>query len=522
MWVVGGEKTDGKTTMLLNGPQMAFYVPAYHHEVGLHGAGFDIVGTAPVGYPAILFGHNKNITFGATAAGGNTTDIFILKLARDQYHYVHNGQVLDMQKRTETIKVRGGPPVTVDVYRSIYGPVFQWGDGFAVTKERAWEGKAVESLIGWIDCTKAHNFSQFAEGLTKCAMPANRTYADKMGNIGYIHNGRFPIRHPEVDTRLPTPGTGEYDWQGYHPFSWNPKILNPSQGFLANWNNRPSLNYPSGDKIWNSYDRVYRIIKDLKSKKKITFEDMKKINEDIGFIHLTADYFMPYFLNGIGGNLDPQMTEAINRLVSWNRYQVDNNHDGYYDDPGLTIWNQWYAEALKATLQDDLGPNYYRDDSLFLHVLQGDKSDVALSRDYLNGVALSGMLRESLSTALSALKAQFGTDIMSLWLTKTKRHVFQTNNFLGISQGEVKVRDLHQEMNRGTQNHIVVLGRGRVTGVNVNPPGEIGFIHPNGTPSPHYSDQLDIFEDYKGYKPMLHDKDQVLSNLELVEFIVVD
>jgi penicillin amidase len=353
------------------------------------------------------------------------------------------------------------------------------------------------------------------------ALSINWTYADKMGNTGYIHNGRYPIRHPDVDVRLPSPGTGEYEWLGYHPFCWNPKCKNPARGFMANWNNRPSVDFPSGDRIWNSYQRVYRIIDDLKSKPTVSFQDMKDINKDIGFIHLDAIYFSPYFLNNIGGGLDQQMTEAINKLNIWDKYQVDENDDGKYDAPGLTIWNRWWSEAIKATLQDELGSTYYNDASLFLHLLQGSDSNIPLSRDYLNGIPVSVMLQNSLETALSALQTQFGTSNMDLWLTPRREHTFNPNNFLGIPQALIPVRNLRQNMNRGTENHIVKLGRGDVSGVNINPPGQSGFVAPDGTPSPHYADQLDMFEDYKGYKPMLHDIGQVLSNLESTESITI-
>lgn len=522
-WMVGGGKTEGKETLFLNGPQHSFYVPAYLHEVGLHGAGYDLVGTTSPGYLAVLFGHNNNIVWGSTAGVGDNVDMFVLKLQGDPYHYVYNGQIVEMKKRTETIRVKGGAPQSVDVHRSVYGPVSSWStDGkYAFTKKRAWEGSCLKSWTGWLDCTKAHNFSQFAQGASKMALSINWGYADKMGNIGYIHNGRYPIRHPDVDVRLPSPGTGEYDWMGYHPFSWNPKCTNPKRGFMANWNNRPSIDFPSGDRVWNTYQGVYRIIDDLKSKSKVTFQDMKDINKDIGFIHLQADYFLGHFLNNIGGGLDPQMTEAINKLTMWDKYQVDVNDDGKYDAPGLTIWNRWWSEAIKATLLDELGSTYYNDTSLFLHVLQGSASNIPLSRDYLNAVSVSVMLQNTLKTALSALQIQFGTNNMDLWLTPRREHTFSPNNFLGIPQAPIPVRNLRQYMNRGTENHIVKLEKGEVSGVNINPPGQSGFVDPDGIPSPHYADQLDMFEDYKGYKPMLRDIGQVLSNLESTEYITI-
>ncbi|MCP4157756.1 MAG: hypothetical protein GY757_59150, partial [bacterium] len=195
MWAVAGAKTEGrKEALFINGPQMGFFNPAYLHEVGIHGAGYDVVGTSPVGYPFVEFGHNKTATWGSTAGFGDTVDLFILDLVNDDYHYLHNGQVMEMESRTEVIKVRGGDTITITAYRSCYGPVFAWGDdGHAYTKQRSWEMKLLESLAGWIDSTKAKNFTQFLAGASKMAISINWMYADKKGNIGYLITGRYPI-----------------------------------------------------------------------------------------------------------------------------------------------------------------------------------------------------------------------------------------------------------------------------------------------------------------------------------------
>jgi penicillin G amidase len=58
-------------------------------------------------------------------------------------------------------------------------------------------------------------------------------------------------------------------------------------------------------------------------------------------------------------------------------------------------------------------------------------------------------------------------------------------------------------MYRGTQDQIIRFSNGRVANSeNINPPGQSGFVHPNGNSSPQFDDQLDLFEDFKGYKPM--------------------
>lgn len=51
IWVVGKAKADGANAILLNGPQFGWFNPAYTYGIGLHGAGFDLVGNTPSPIP---------------------------------------------------------------------------------------------------------------------------------------------------------------------------------------------------------------------------------------------------------------------------------------------------------------------------------------------------------------------------------------------------------------------------------------------------------------------------------------
>ena len=58
------------------------------------------------------------------------------------------------------------------------------------------------------------------------------------------------------------------DWDGMLPFSTNPQVYNPRQGFIANWNNQPMRGYPSTDLfaiVWGQADRYAEIETRLKA-----------------------------------------------------------------------------------------------------------------------------------------------------------------------------------------------------------------------------------------------------------------
>lgn len=127
--IVGRKKAEGALSILMNGPQFGWYTPSYVYSVGLHGAGFDLVGNTPYGYPVVLFGHNGDIAWGSTWGAGDIIDIYREKLNPDNpEEYWHNGRYMPMEKRLETIEVKGGEAVQFPVYRTVHGPVIRVDD----------------------------------------------------------------------------------------------------------------------------------------------------------------------------------------------------------------------------------------------------------------------------------------------------------------------------------------------------------------------------------------------------------
>jgi acyl-homoserine lactone acylase PvdQ len=61
-----------------------------------------------------------------------------------------------------------------------------------------------------------------------------------------------------VDPRLPTKGTGEYEWKGFLPPSRHPQVVDPASGVLVNWNNRPAKRFGAADDNW-AYGSTQRV-----------------------------------------------------------------------------------------------------------------------------------------------------------------------------------------------------------------------------------------------------------------------
>lgn len=237
LWSTRPERVQDGSTVLINGPQFGWYNPAYTYGIGLHGAGFDVVGNTPFAYPIVLFGTNSEIAWGATAGPQDVVDMYQEKLnpARaDQYWF--NNAWRTMEQRKERIQVRGQADREMTIWRTVHGPVmqFDYEQGAAYSKKRSWDGYEVQSLLAWLNVAKARNWTEFLDQASKMAISINWYYADKHGNIGYVSPAFLPQRPADQDIRVPAKGDGSMEWQGIKSFDSIPKAYNPPQGYLVN------------------------------------------------------------------------------------------------------------------------------------------------------------------------------------------------------------------------------------------------------------------------------------------------
>lgn len=547
MWIVGNGKARDARAIMLNGPQFGWFAPAYTYDVGLHGAGFDLIGNTPFGYPCILFGHNGKISWGATAGFGDDVDIYAEKLdPANPNRYFHDGKWHDMEKRVETIRVKGAAPVTQTVYRTVHGIVIRRDDKqqIAYAKARAWDGLEVQSLLAWTHQAQAQDWRSWTAQASKQALTINWYYADASGNIGYVHSGAYPARRPGHDPRLPVPGTGEWDWKGLLPFSTNPQIYNPKQGWIANWNNSPEKGYPASDLfafLWGAADRVVEIDERIKSHEKLGVDDMWQILKDTSAADVNRRFFAP-FIERATANLPATdaRRELAAQLTAWDGLNRNPQHEGHYDTAGSAIMDAWLTAMLKRTLGEVVPAPYNKwymasgyatpqdgptgsvnigvGAKVLYEALLGDKAGVPQRFDIFNGKRPDDVILAALDDAITALKTTLGPD-MSAWRTPTVPLTFRASNFFGVPQADANeaVR-LPVFMNRGTENDLIVFGvkHGEVDAYDVAAPGESGFVAPDGAPSPHYADQVEMYATF-GRKPWWRDVAEVNRTTKSIE-----
>jgi penicillin amidase len=252
-WVLSARRSMRARAMLYGGPQMGFTTPSTLLEVQLKGgeSKLDVRGMTFAGAPAVLIGYNRHLAWTSSTGVGDNLDTYIEALCNagggPSSGYFFNGACIPFEARLEVINVRDASPETLPVLRSVHGPVIDLSlpDGVAVSQKRAHGMREMETELGFGRLAEARNLAAFAAAVDLIVTSHNLLYADQRGNIAYWQAGEVPERPAGSDPRLPLPGTGEAEWPG--GVLPTPRSINPAQGWLANWNNKPSQDFDNAD-----------------------------------------------------------------------------------------------------------------------------------------------------------------------------------------------------------------------------------------------------------------------------------
>lgn len=517
-FVLGPDKVSGANAILVNGPQFGWFVPSYVYSIGLHGAGFDIVGNTPFAYPVILFAHNGDIAWGSTWGAGDIVDIFRENINPDNAdEYLYKGSYRKFQKRSETIAVRNGVDRTIQVQRSVHGQITSTDEtnGIAYARKRAWDGNEIETLLAWMHAGRASSYAEWLEYVEKPALNINWYYADRAGNIGYAFIGHYPQRADGHDNRLTANGDGSMDWQGRQPFSTNPRVLNPRKAYIANWNNKPGEGVLNPDEFWYSWfraDRVDYLHVAIESQDEFTAEQAWQLIESSSHADVIAPYFLELIAEAAAKKGNEQLSQVSTLLQKWDRQSRDQDRDGYYDGPETLIFQTFLATLLEQVLADDLGaafdkfattgyPAPGKPTGSGVNIGTGVKTLVEAlhgktAYDFLNGGDAVDVVAHAMSSSFAELQKEHGMEL-SAWRMPVAPRPYRTRNFLGIPQTtEDNSMQAAIEQNRGTENNMMVMSDDGVIAYEVISPGQSGFISSTGEKSRHYDDQFELYDSF--------------------------
>ena len=536
LWSTQPHRVKENATMLINGPQFGWYNPSYTYGIGLHGAGFDAIGNTPFAYPIILFGTNGTTAWGATAGPQDVVDMYQEQLdpTRPNY-YLFNGQYRAMTERKERIQVKNQADTIITVQSTVHGLVSQVDtkNNIAYSKKRSWDGYEVQSLLAWVNVAKAKDWTEFLAQAEKMAISINWYYADKNGNIGYVSPGFLPKRPANQDIRIPAIGDGSMEWEGIYDFNATPKAYNPAQGYLSNWNNRPGPDKTNTDTYFWSYgDRVNELNSQYDQKEKFSLAELWDFNKVASYQDVNWRYFKPH-LEAMHAQLSPEH-EAYNTLallLSWNG--AETNDHGKNTHSGRLIFKTWLEEMYKLTLnpivpsahqaaytqtgfmsstgQNPGSTNLSMGTKVILRALALEQNPDPARFNVFGEQGSMKTMQTALHNAHQRLITEYGNDTAQ-WKLPTSIKLFSSKNFTGTPQTSPEnTFQITGYQNRGTENNRIVFQGNAVEFCDAMPPGQSGFIDQQGKRSPHYDDQLQMYENFE-CKSVAFDKSEIDRN----------
>jgi len=512
-FAVSPEKSESGVAMLYGGPQMGFSCPESIHEVDLNSdEDLHVIGIAIAGMPAVFIGHNRELAWTITSArAGDNLDIYVESLCEGGTSYRYLGECLPFERRIETIQVQGSDPLELEVLRTVHGPVISRQGDSAFSQKRAHWMNEIQTVSAWVGFDRATDLASFQAQVDRGTMSFNALYADRRGNIAYFFGGLNPVRPPGYDLRLPFPGDGSAEWTG--ALRPNPYVINPEQGWLANWNNKPTVDYDSGD--YDTFGKMHRandLFARLSGARDISLALMEDIPKDIARIKVFAPgtkghtgrearFLKPYLLGALDAvpPSHPVAPAARGVVESWEGSSFLDAVESTTLQSGGLIFSAWLNRLIQNTFSDVLGSHAREADSnVLLHALDfafTGYSGVPPSRDYFSGTDPNVAMSRAFDEAVAALVEAQGDD-PTAWTAPRGDTVFRH-----LLAGEVG--RIPQAGNRTTYGQIVILNP-VISGENIFSLGQSGrvrLVDAQKQLDPHFRDLLPIFRNFQ-YKVM--------------------
>ena len=360
-WVVAGSKTESGEPLLADDPHLGLSSPSIWYQMHLQSPEQNVSGVIFAGIPGVILGHNEHIAWGVTNVNPDVQDLYIETVnPENPYEFEYDGKWYEAEVRDEPIKIKGGDVIDFEVITTKHGPVISnvmlENEKPSAVFSMQWTAleptRELQAVVGF---NKATNWKEFEEALLDFNAPAqNFVFADKAGTIAYKANGNVPIRK-KGNAELPVPGnSSEYGWIGYIPYDELPRVVNPSEGYVATANNEVvGEEYPYHlSNIWAQQYRYERIVELLESKEKLSVKDMKDIQMDAK--NLYAVEFLPSLLETLkASKIANEYADALAILEEWNYFDT-------VDQSTPLIFHHLMANLKESLFIDEMPEDLYK------------------------------------------------------------------------------------------------------------------------------------------------------------------
>jgi len=334
--VAPSRSADGATRLLVNSHQpftgpLAWYEAVIQTDEGWHVAG----GFFPGG-PFMLHGHNAHLGWASTVNNPDLADVFQLTVnPANREEYRLDGAWKRFESHWVEIKVKradgGFDVMRKEIARSLHGPVVRNDRGvFAIRYAGMGEIRQNEQYFAM---NKARNLAEWKAAMVMGVLPSiNYVYGDGKGNVGYVHNGRYPVRKEGVDWSGVVPGDrSDLIWTAQLPFAKIPQVWNPKSGWVFNANNTPFQATSETDNLkpetvsktlglqTNMTNRAWRALETYGADPSITAEEFEAYKYDLTFSTRSDLAKALTLLGALNAKDDADLAAAQALLKDWDR-----------------------------------------------------------------------------------------------------------------------------------------------------------------------------------------------------------
>jgi acyl-homoserine lactone acylase PvdQ len=365
--LVGANRSTTGRPLFVAGPQIGYFYPGLTLEADVKGPGFEARGVySPANPGAILIGRGPDFAWSLTSAGSDLIDEYVETLCGgSRTRYRHKGRCRTMGSvDAGTIVGQGSVRYRTTVHGPVTGYATVGGKPVAISRKRSSFGRDILWQVGFRRATmnRIRGTRSFVDAFATSPFTFNVGYADDR-DIAIFSAGRLPQRDRRVDPRLPTRGTGEYEWDGFLPKAKLPQQVNSPRGTLLNWNNKPVPGFAAADNTW-SYGSLHRVTLLEAGIAKRAKHDLASVTgamnaaatQDLRSFALT-----PTLSTLLRGGTAPsaraqRMLELLEGWQAGGSSRLDRDEDGFMEAGGApAIMDAFYPHLVDAVLGPALG-----------------------------------------------------------------------------------------------------------------------------------------------------------------------
>jgi penicillin amidase len=341
-WVISGDLTASGKVILANDPHRGVTNPSLRYMVHLDAPGWTAIGSTEPVLPGVAIGHNGRIGWGLTIVGTDQSDVYQETVNPENPNEVlWNREYESIRVETDTIYVKGEEPQLVDLRFTRHGPIFfeDQENDLVYSLRSTMHEPGTTGYLPALRLNEANDCSEFLEAMNYWMAPTeNMICGDIQGNIAWQAAALSPKRDG-WHGRLPVPGTGEYEWDGFR--NDLPTEFNPSRGWIGTANHDihpPNYDPPLFFKTAPALTpRILRVQDVLNNGSQFTIQDSKDLQHDA---YSSSSFASLELLRGWVAS-DPEVEAFRQEVESW---------DGIYgrDSRPAAIFSH-----LQGLLQDE-------------------------------------------------------------------------------------------------------------------------------------------------------------------------